>query len=102
MRRERVGKPGSVPIRQLAKLVLIGHRAGSRARAEQAAAEARALLVGPVDEAHRDGRRPLLGHAAQHLDARDDVEAAVEPASVRHRVDVAADEHRSLGPRRGA
>ena len=40
-----------------AQLVLVGHRARGRARAEERAAEARALLVGPVDEPHGDRRR---------------------------------------------
>ena len=34
---------------------------------------------------------------AQHLDAGNDVEAAVEPAAVRHRVDVPAEEQRAIG-----
>ena len=96
VRGERVGKRDAVAVRELAQLVLVGHRAGGRARAEEAAAEARALLVGPVDEPHRDRRRPFVGDAPQHLGAGDDVEAAVEPAAVRHRVDVAADEDGAL------
>ena len=43
------------------------------------------------------GGVPSLGDPAQHLGARDDVEAAVEPAAVRHRVDVAADQDGALG-----
>ena len=82
---------------QLAQLVLVGHRARRRGRAEERAAEARALLVGPVDEPHRERRRALLGDPPQHLDAGHDVQAAVEPAAVRHRVDVAADQQRALG-----
>ena len=39
------------------------------------------------------GRRPLLRDPAQHLDAGEHVEAAVEPAAVRHRVHVTADQH---------
>ena len=39
-------------------------------RAEEAAAEARALLVGPVHEPHRDRRRALRGDPAQHLERR--------------------------------
>ena len=39
-------------------------------RAEQAAAEARAFFVGPIDQPHRHRRRALGGDAAQHLDAR--------------------------------
>ena len=40
-----------------AQLVLVAHRAGRRRRAEERAAEARALLVGPVDEPDGDRRR---------------------------------------------
>ncbi len=94
---ERVRQRDPVGVAALAQLVLVGHRAGGGARAEQRAAEARALLVGPVDEAHGDRGLALLGEAAQHLDAAHDVEAAVEPAAVRHRVDVAADQQRALG-----
>ena len=88
--------------RSCAQLVLVAHRAGGRRRAEERAAEARALLVGPVDEPDRQRRRALLGDPPQHLDAGDDVEAAVEPAAVRHRVDVAADQQRALATRPAA
>ena len=94
---ERVGQRDAVGVAPLAQLVLVGHRAGGGAGAEQRAAEARALLVGPVDEPHGDRRLALLGQPSQHLDAAHDVEAAVEPAAVRHGVDVAADEQRALG-----
>ena len=94
---ERVRERDAVPVRELAELVLVGHRPGRCARAEQAAAEARALLVGPVDEAQGDRRRSVFRDAAQDLDPGDDVQRAVEPAAVRHGVDVAADEHRALG-----
>src|SRR5581483_2214094 len=57
----------------------------------------RALLVRPVDEPHRHGRLALPGHATQYLHPGEDVEAAVEPAAVRNRVDVAADQQRALG-----
>ena len=72
-------------------------RAGAGARAEQAAAEARALLVGPVHELHGQRRRGLVGERAQHLERRDDVERAVQPAAVGHGVEVAADDHAALG-----
>ncbi len=93
---ECVGERRSVPVGQLAKLVLIVHRACGGARAEQAPSEARALLVGPVDEAQRDGWRAALGDPTQHLRSGDDVEGAVEPAAVRNRVDVTPEEHRAL------
>ena len=43
------------------------------------------------------GGVPSLGDPPQHLGAGDDVEAAVEPAAVRDRVDVAADQDGALG-----
>ena len=72
-------------------------------RAEERAAEARALLVGPVDEPDGDGRRrpPRRSGAAPRPPATH-VEAAVEPAAVRDRVDVPADQHGALRRRRGA
>ena len=71
-------------------------RAGHGGGAEEAAAEARALLVGPVDE--RDGarRRALRGDRAQRLERPHHAERAVEPAAVRHGVDVGAD-HDGVG-----
>ncbi len=44
-------------------------------------------------------RLALLGDPPQHLDAGHDVQRAVEPAAVRHRVDVPADEQRALASR---
>jgi hypothetical protein len=40
---------------------------------------------------------PFLGDPPQHLDAGDDVQRAVQPAAVRHRVDVPPDEDRAAG-----
>ena len=94
---ERGGQRDSVGIVPLAQLVLVCHRAGGGAGAEQRAAEAGALLVGPVDEAHGDRRLTLLGQPPQHLDSAHDVQAAVEPAAVRDGVDVPADQQRTLG-----
>ena len=99
---QRVGQRDSVRVGALSKLVLVGHRAGCGRRAEERAAEARSFLVRPVDEPHGQRRRALGGDPAQHLDAGDDVEAAVEPAAVRHRVDVATDQKRTLGGAREA
>ena len=62
------------------------------ARAEQAQPEARAFLVGPVDQAHGDRGHALRRDASQHLEARQHVERAVEPPAVGDRVEVAADE----------
>ena len=92
VRADRVGERDAVAIRELPQLLLVGHRARSCTRAEEAPPEPRALLVGPVHESHGHRRRPLLGDAPEHLGTCDDVEAAVEPAAVRHGVDVAADQ----------
>ena len=93
---ERVRERDPVRVVALAELVLIAHGAAGRGRAEERAPEARALLVGPVDEPHRERRRPVLGDSPQHLDRGDDVEAAVEPAAVRHGVDVPAEKKRTI------
>ena len=80
----------------------ISHRVGverprhSRA-AEQAATEAGTLLVRPVDECDRHGEWAARGRLAQHLERRHHAERAVEPAAVRHRVHVRADDDR-VGP----
>ena len=100
---QRVGQRDAVAIVQLraARPGPPSSPAAAR-RAEQRAPEARALLVGPVDEPDRHRRLALLGDPAQHLDAGHHVQAAVEPAAVRDRVDVAADQERALGARRAA
>ena len=54
--------------RPLPELVLVGHRAGGGRRAEERAAEARALLVGPVHEPDGQRRPAFRRDAAQHLD----------------------------------
>ena len=97
LRRQGILEAHAVGVAALPELVLVGHRAGGGARPEQRAAEARPLLVGPAHEPDGDGRRAALGDAAQHLDARDDVEGAVEPAPVRDGVDVPADQQGPLG-----
>ena len=63
---ERVRKCDPVAVGQQPELVLVAHRAGGRARAEERPAEPRTLLVGPVDEAHgqRRRRRPRRSAAA--------------------------------------
>ena len=66
-RRDRVRKRDAVAIDELPQLVLVGHRPRCGRRAEQRPAEACTLLVGPVDEPHRDGRRPVLGDPAEDL-----------------------------------
>jgi hypothetical protein len=62
---------------------------------------ASALLVGPVDELEADGSL-LRGEPAQHLEPRQHVERAVEPAAVGDRVEVAADDHEAIVVARSA
>ena len=93
---ERVRERDPVGVATSAQLGLVAHRPAGRRGAEERAAEPGALLVGPVHEPHRQRQCPLLRDAPHHLDAGEDVEAAVEPAAVRHRVDVAPDEERAL------
>src|SRR5207253_570225 len=66
-------------------------------RAEQRPAEARAFLVRPVHEADGDGLRAVLSDTAKNLGAGHYVQRPVEPAAVRHRVDVAAEQQRPVG-----
>ena len=93
---QRVGQRDAVRVDAPAQLVLVVHRPRARARAEEAAPEARALLVRPVDEPDGHLRLALLGEAAHHLDAGQHVQAAVEPAAVRDGVHVAADQQLPL------
>ena len=73
--------------------------AGAGGRAEEAFAEARAFFIRPIDEAHGHGRLAVVlrVEAAQNLDAGQRVEGAIEPAAVRHRIDMAADQERLFG-----
>jgi hypothetical protein len=63
-------------------------RAHTGGRAEQAAAEPGALLVGPVDQGDGDRRRALGGERAQQLEPGHHAQRAVEPAAFRHAVEV--------------
>ena len=51
------------------------------------------FFVGPVDEPQRHRRRRARVHP-QRLEPGDDAEAAVEPAAIGHRIEMAADDHR--------
>ena len=98
MRVQRVDQCDAVAVGDVADGARV-ERPGREAGAEQRAAEARPLLVGPVDEGDRDGRRRAArGEGAQDLQAAQDAERAVEPAPVRDGVDVAA-EHDGVGRR---
>ena len=87
---QRVHEPHALAVHQAAHAV--GHETPARARRpQQAAREARALLVGEVHDGQRHRRRRALA-LTQRLDAREHAERTVEPAAVGHRVEVAADD----------
>ena len=67
------------------------------ARPEQAAPEARAFFVRPIDQPDGDGRRAFAGDTAQHFHPGEHVQAAVEPAAVGHGIHVPADQQFALG-----
>src|SRR5215212_8433833 len=87
---ERVRQGDALAVLEVAHIVRF-QRARGRARPEEAAAEAGTLLVGPVHEAQRDGTL-LWGEGAHDFEGADYVQGAVEPASVRDGVYVAADQ----------
>ena len=91
--RQRVDQARAVAIDQLAHLVDLQAAGGGR-RAEQAAAEAGAFLVGPVHQLQRD-RRPPGGVHAQHFERGHHAETSVQPSAVRHRIEMAADDDRA-------
>jgi hypothetical protein len=93
--RDDVLQPLAVAVAQVAHGVGVERPRAGR-RAEQRAAEPRALLVGPVDELERDRRPPVLGRRADRLQRPVDPERAVEPAACGHRVRVRADDHEPL------
>jgi hypothetical protein len=94
---ERVLEPHPVLVGAVA--LLVRHEgAAAGARSEQATAEASPLFVRPVHEPDGD-RRPtpvFLGNPPYRLEAREEVEAAVEPAAARHAVHVPADQELAL------
>ncbi len=67
-------------------------RAGECGGPEEAAAEARALLVGPVHQANGDGRLAVevLSQRAQHFECGENAQCAIEPAAVGYGVKMAA------------
>ena len=71
-----------------------GVGAGEGGGAEEAAAEARAFLVGPVDDADGEGRAAVgvAGDRGEDFERGDDAERAVEPAAVGDGVEMAAED----------
>ena len=90
---EHVGKLVALLVGQAAQHVDV-ERADTRRRAEQAAAEPGTLLVGPVDQGDRDRRSTVRGDGSKQLQPGHHAERAVEPATLRHAVEVAADHQR--------
>ena len=90
---QRVRQFDSVLVHQAARFVHV-EIAGAGGRAEQTFAEARAFFIGPIHEANRHRRLAVvLGiDAAENLHTGQHIEAAIEPAAVRHGIHVAADE----------
>ena len=98
--RERIRQRDAVAVGELRELVLVAHRARPRRDEPNSERPKRApSSSAQFDEPHRDRRLALLRDPPQHLDAGDHVQAAVEPAAVRHRVDVPADQQRALRAR---
>src|SRR5262245_33874322 len=87
-----VGVPG---VRQLAGV----EGAGGGGAPEQAAPEARSLLVGPVHQRERPRRSGMRARPRpHHTEPSHDAEGPVEPTTVRDRVDVRPQCERRVGP----
>ena len=95
---QRVFQADSVAV-GAAAVGLDGVRSGKGGGAEEAAAEARAFLVGPIHQANGDGRLAVevLRQTAQHLEAGEDAKAAVEPAAVGDGVQMTAEDEGAIG-----
>src|SRR5215213_6825718 len=87
---ERVWQGDAVAVFEVAHVVGF-ERACGRARAEEAAPKAGALLVGPVHETQSHGTR-LGGEGAHDFEGPNHVQGTVEPASVRDGVYVSAED----------
>jgi len=61
--------------------------------------KARAFFIRPINKADSDGRFAvvLLVDATKDFDSGEDVEATIEPAAVRHGINMTADEHGAVG-----
>ena len=94
---ERVGQRDPVGIAALAQLVLVGHRAAAALEPKSERPKRAPSSSAQLTSRTVTARLAVLGQPPQHLDAAHDVEAAVEPAAVRHRVEMAADQQSALG-----
>ena len=65
---------------------------GCGRRAQKAAAETRAFLIGPIHELESDRGFGSAGIAAERFEGGDDAESSIEPAAVRHGIEMAAED----------
>ena len=90
-----------------ARAITIGAHAVSRdtggacegGRAQEAAAEAGAFFVGPIDQPDGDGRTSvkLRGDTPKNFEAGEDIEGTVEPAAVGDGIQMTTDQQGFLG-----
>jgi hypothetical protein len=75
-----------------------GMSTGKRRRSEETPAEARAFLIGPIDQPNREGRPAviILGETAKHLKAGKYPQAAIQPAAVRYRIKMTSQNKRAF------
>jgi len=69
-------------------------RTNDRRRTEQAAAEPGTFLIGPIDHCDGDRRGAFGGQGTDKFHTGHDTEGAVQPAALRHAVEVRADHDR--------
>src|SRR5271155_5866970 len=72
---------------------------GKCRRTEEAPAKARTLLIGPINQANRDGRpaMKILREAAQYTKASENAQASVEPTAIRNGVKMTAKDESAVG-----
>jgi len=72
---------------------LDGMRSSESGRAKQAASEARAFFIGPIDQPHGKRRTTVIFFCklAKNFESRHHTERTIQPAAVGHRVEMASD-----------
>jgi hypothetical protein len=95
---QRILKADSVAV-GTAAVGLDGVGSGKGGGAEEAAAEARPLLVGPIYQANGDGRLAVevLCQTAEDLEGGENSETAVEPAAVGDGIKMTAEDQGAVG-----
>src|SRR5262249_13094698 len=71
-------------------------RASGCGGTEQTPAEPRAFFISPINEADRPGRWPILDLPPQDLQAGQNSQAAIEPATVGHGIEMTANKQRCI------